>query len=311
MISVIVPVYNVENYLRPCLESLRAQTFCDFEALVVDDGSTDGSGTIIDEFVRADSRFRKISRINGGLSVARNTGIDYAAGDWLVFLDGDDMLFPDALRTMLSVAVGSDADVACFGWECGLEPGSGNIAGSAVRIKSALEAASDVLYRHDGMEPSACAKIFRRCLFDDMRFTEGIGYEDVDLIYRVLLEAGSVAVTDRKVYFYRQRPDSFMHVWQPRRLDILGVVDGIERYCGDNCPRLLTAARDRKFAAYFNIFMLAVKNGMDDVASQCWPVIRRYRRGSLFASRSRMKNRVGALVSYGGKRLTALIARFI
>ena len=101
MVSVIIPVYNSEKYLRQCLDSVLAQTCCDWEAILVDDGSTDSSGAICDEYAAADSRFRVRHGRNVGVSAARNTALDIARGEWLTVIDADDMLAPDALEQWL------------------------------------------------------------------------------------------------------------------------------------------------------------------------------------------------------------------
>ena len=100
-ISVVVPIYNVEEFLEPCLESLAAQTAGDFEAVLVDDGSTDSSGALAKAFARRDARFRVITQPNGGLSKARNTGLDATRSEFLHFLDSDDLLPPDAHELLL------------------------------------------------------------------------------------------------------------------------------------------------------------------------------------------------------------------
>src|SRR5204863_120826 len=111
-ISVVVPIYNVEAYLEPCLESLAAQTHTDFEAVLVDDGSTDGSAAIAEAFAQRDPRFRLVRQPNGGLSRARNTGIDHAKGEFLAFLDSDDMLPPNAYELLLGALDSTGSDFA-------------------------------------------------------------------------------------------------------------------------------------------------------------------------------------------------------
>lgn len=114
LISVIIPVYNVEQYLRECLDSVLAQTYSSYEVIMIDDGSTDRSGDICDEYAARDTRFRVIHKENGGLSVARNTGFDLSCGEYVYFLDSDDLLEPDALEELLSTMEGSNADFAFF-----------------------------------------------------------------------------------------------------------------------------------------------------------------------------------------------------
>ena len=114
LISVIIPVYNVENYLRECIESVLNQTFRDFEVILVDDGSTDSSGDICDEYVEKDERVTVIHQKNGGLSVARNTGLSEANGKYVYFLDSDDYISENALATLLNIAENDSSDIVFF-----------------------------------------------------------------------------------------------------------------------------------------------------------------------------------------------------
>ena len=135
-ISVVIPVYNTESYIADCLASIHGQTCRDFEAIIVDDGSTDGSAGIAKEFARDDSRFRIVSQENKGLSEARNAGIDVAQGDWITFVDSDDMLAPNFLQALLDAARSTGADIVCcakhFFGEGNLVAGNGKFADSGI-----------------------------------------------------------------------------------------------------------------------------------------------------------------------------------
>lgn len=116
IISIIVPVYNVEKYLRQCLDSITAQTFTDWECILVDDGSKDKSGSICDEYAKKDNRFKVIHKPNGGVSTARNMGLEKANGEWLTFCDSDDILEPDALEKYMNAVESSNADIIRAGY---------------------------------------------------------------------------------------------------------------------------------------------------------------------------------------------------
>lgn len=119
LVSVIVPVYNVEKYLRPCLDSILAQTYSDIELILIDDGSKDGSGKICDEYAAKDSRIRVLHKENGGVSRARNTGLDMAQGEFVTFIDGDDTVDVDYVGLMCREMVAGDFDVVRLSWERG------------------------------------------------------------------------------------------------------------------------------------------------------------------------------------------------
>lgn len=183
-ISVIVPVYDVEGYAGACITSLRAQTWQDFEAIIIDDGSTDGSADEIRDAIGGDPRFRVIRQDNQGLSKARNTGLDQARGAFIAFVDGDDRVAPDYLQRLLTVLREDGGDwVACAMQSCfpdGTVQSHSAIHGAAdlgqhpVPRRYALDSWSNII-RHF---PSAWNKLYRRELIGDLRFDEGTWYED-------------------------------------------------------------------------------------------------------------------------------------
>ncbi|MBO6248600.1 MAG: glycosyltransferase, partial [Bacteroidales bacterium] len=123
LISVIIPVFNGESYLRSCLESVLSQTLADFEAIVVDDGSTDGSSRICDEFSARDDRIRVIHQFNQGVSAARNAGLELATGQYIFFIDGDDTIVPETLESLYDAASDGDYDIAASGYSLVKETG--------------------------------------------------------------------------------------------------------------------------------------------------------------------------------------------
>lgn len=298
-ISVIVPVYNSRAFLQEALDSLSGQSFDDFEAIIVDDASTDDSAEISFEMTLKDSRFKLVRRENnGGLSAARNTGLDHACGRFIAFLDSDDMLRPDALASLHSAAIATKADIvsALFTDKPGFIKERHK---QRTMIFNSLEATENALYQKDILF-SACGKIYCANLFRDMRFREGTWYEDIDLNYRLLQKTRSVTFINKKLYYYRPNPQSFINNWSKGRLDVLDVTDRMFDELSENAPSLIKAAADRRFSAHFNILGLLYANSIKDKTTEgrCLKVIRSHRRTILLNRRSRMKNRVGALLSY-------------
>lgn len=289
LISIVIPIYNVEAYLRECLNSVMAQTCPDWECILIDDASTDGSRAIADEFCAADSRFRLITHAeNRGLSEARNSGLDAAKGDYVAFIDSDDYVSADFLQASLEEIADAEIVASAFDGTKGKEA-----------TYSACEALSLMLYQRSGVNSSFCGKLFDIKLFDSLRFTPGRTYEDLDLMDRVVRRARKVKFLNRTTYFYRQRPGSILHTWSPKRLDVLKVTEEIEaRLSAD--PELARAARARRFAANFNILLLLRKNGMKNSveAQECRARLKSLRRGVLVDSKARLKDRVGAMVAY-------------
>jgi len=312
IISVVIPVYNVGRYLRECLESVLAQTFRDIEIIVVDDGSTDESLSIARGFADNDGRVMVFTKPNGGLSSARNFGLSKVSGRFISFVDGDDCLYQDSLEIL---------------HEGMIRTGCRIVAGGFVRKQSvkssrskrwqrhdAYHANRDLLYQHS-LVPTAWGKLYDRSLFENHMFSEGIVYEDLDLMYRLVDEAGELAVTRDVVYFYRPNPLGTTGHFSPQRFDVLDVTRRIEEYMAERHPDLLPAARDRRLSANFNMLGLVAANCQhgeyEDVADSCWRLIREYRFASLADPRVRLKNKLGVMVSYCGRRVFEFFAKRI
>lgn len=311
MVSIIVPVYNREQYLCECVDSVLAQTFSDWELIIVDDGSTDSSGSIADRYAASDTRIRVYHVENGGLSSARNIGMDKSEGDFLSFVDADDAIHPQALQIMTEALDKERADMFVAGMHRGAHVSFSPIKSYETECLTPEGALESSLYQDGKLLHSAWSKLYRTATLKQQRFTKGIFYEDLDFFYRACGECKRIAVSQCDLYFYRDTPDSITNVWSDKRLDVLDVVDRIEDYIAGNLPALLPAARDRKLSANFNMFILAGANGRYDVADRCWKVIREYRFGSLTDSRVRLKNKAGILLSYLGRRVFTLIGKVL
>lgn len=210
-ISIIIPVYQVEQYLDRCVESVQNQTFGDYECILVDDGSRDRSGAMCDAYAAADARFRVIHKENGGLSSARNAAFPLTRGEYLCFLDSDDALHPRFLELMVSALESSGADLASaplqeFRTEAVDFP-------ELTRIDSAVmgqEEFIDHLFPNNfgRIGVTACGKLYRRHIFDAVRYPEGKIYEDLHVYLRVLLSCRKIAVLDEPLYYYYTNPAS-------------------------------------------------------------------------------------------------------
>ncbi|MDR0535802.1 MAG: glycosyltransferase [Puniceicoccales bacterium] len=200
LVSVIVPVYNVECYLRECLDSLLGQTFRDFEVVLVNDGSTDGSLRICEEYCeRAPDVFRLFSQKNGGLSSARNTGLERALGEYVCFVDSDDWVSSDFLAVLHEAALAVAADIVVCGY-------TAHHADGHLEILPGTDSRAPELRRQVLLGPTfACNKMFRRELFDGPsgRFLEGVCYEDLGTIPLLVARARQLAVCEAPVYHYR------------------------------------------------------------------------------------------------------------
>ncbi len=212
LVSMIVPVYCMEPYLRRCVDSLTAQTYQKVEIILVDDGSTDLSGAICDEYAAADDRVRVVHQPNAGVSVARNVGIEAARGRWLAFVDPDDWVSEELVSHLIGIARDADAELAV----CGLFRTSGEDTSAAlltgvVRALSSTEALKLYTGPTTSWMTSPCGKLFRAELFEGVRFPPGRRYEDEFTTYRLVDAARRVAVSDAELYNYFIRPGSATH----------------------------------------------------------------------------------------------------
>ena len=211
-ISVIVPIYNVQDYLEECLDSILRQDFSDYEVILVDDGSTDRSGTIAEEYAeRGGERVRVVHQANGGLGAARNTGIELAQGDYLTFVDSDDTIEPNMLSRLYEKAmeIPTGADIVIGGFYTVTEANQvvePILESLPCDRDMTLETNPELLMIH----PSACGKIYRRILFTEtgIRYPSRVWYEDIRTTPKVFTRASSFLYVDEPLYRYRLREGS-------------------------------------------------------------------------------------------------------
>ena len=210
LISVLVPVYNNEKYIGQCVESIIHQTFTNWELILVDDGSTDSSPSICDKYASDDCRIKVIHEENRGVASARNTGLDYAAGDWIMMVDGDDWISCDTLKKTFDKAVESNSDIVRFGvfYEYGKY--------SRVCIPEVLEHKSDyvcrMISRHYIL--SAWGNLVKAAIWRNInpRFTAGLDFgEDYSVTPRLFHEAEKIEILNQPLYHYRQNLSGYVH----------------------------------------------------------------------------------------------------
>ena len=210
LISVIVPIYNVEQYLHRCVDSILAQTYRNLEVILVDDGAKDTSGVICDSYAEKDSRVKVIHKENGGLSSARNAGIDIARGEFLAFVDSDDWIEPDTYAHLLERMLRFNVKLACGG-RYDVDGGTGEkTIGLCFRKEECVTGEELVrrIFTWDNCDSSACDKLYHRSLFEEYRYPLGKVCEDVPVTYLIVLKAGKAVLCDKPFYNYFHRPGS-------------------------------------------------------------------------------------------------------
>lgn len=315
MISVIIPTYNCAEYLVRSVSCALHQTFSDIEVIVVDDGSTDNSQPILAELAAADARLKVVTTPNRGVAAARNTGLNHASGEYLFFLDADDAIHEDALKTLHGIIETTGADVALGGHVKLPEkkaPGfssSLSVIASEVQLFDSQSLVRDILYQTSDADHSPWGKLYRRKLFDGLRFPEGKIYEDLLIIPQVLLRASSIALLPAPIYCYTVREKSLIHTVDIRKGDALEITRLLIPLMAEKSPELARAAADRHLSACFNILKIiplrSLKSGIESerklynqLLRQAREGVRRFRKDSLRDAHVRVKNRLAALISY-------------
>lgn len=235
-ISVIVPVYKVEPYLHQCVDSILGQRYRDFELILVDDGSPDGCPAICDEYARLDSRVRVIHKENGGLSSARNAGLDAATGKYVAFVDSDDWIDPDMLQIMMESIRSSEADMVLCGVSNYYDSQyHGDRNENDCCIYDRIIEQEDIpalLESQAWYYVIAWNKLYNCALFSDIRFPEGFIHEDAAVAHRIWGKCHRVGIVGKKLYHYRQRDNSIMgQAVSISRTDILSALADRIAYC--------------------------------------------------------------------------------
>lgn len=230
-VSVIVPVYNVENYLEKCLDSLVKQTLKDIEIIVVNDGSPDDSQKIIDKYVEKYDNVVGYKKKNGGLSDARNYGLKYANGDYISFVDSDDYIDSTMLEKMYLKAKKEKLDiVVCDNIEV--------YDDKFILKKSNFNYSKDVIKNYIISTPMACCRLYRKSIFDVVKFETGIYYEDLNLNPSLVKNTNKIGFLNEGLYYYVQRNNSIMNQtkFNDKLLDIFKVLANNKKLLFDKYP---------------------------------------------------------------------------
>ncbi len=304
-ISVIIPVYNVKPFLDTCLKSVAEQTYRDMEIILADDGSTDGSGAVCDEWAERDSRIRVIHKENGGLSSARNAGIEASSGDAVFFLDSDDYISPGCIGLCADLLTEYDADISIVQLRIVAEDNNAAAPGgdaAAVEVFDS-EGAIEASFYQIKFSCSAWGKLYRRQVIGGIRFPAGRYAEDLATCHLFMDNAKRIVFKDECGYFYRQRTNSIMHSFDPKRLDAIEWADAAAAFCAEKYPRIYNAALCRKFNASMHILLDLPAGGEehDRYKPEIWRAITSTRGYVLRNGNVRGREKAAALLSYFGE----------
>ncbi len=276
-ISVLVPVYKIEDYLCECIDSILAQTFTDFELILVDDGSPDQSGIICDNYAKTDSRIKVIHQQNSGISAARNAALDYSMGDYITFVDSDDVISIFYLEDLHNLLERYDADIVVCDSNSFRRLEEFNLAIRSDIKPIVLDKKEAVLSLYDTvpsrMSVTAWGKLFKRDLFSKVRFSLGKIHEDQYIIPIVIHGSSKVVWIRDGLYGYRIREDSIMHrAFSVKRYDDIEAVETCIAFFNSISEiELADAAVKRKSELMTFYSLLARKDGI------YWEIPKKYR----------------------------------
>jgi len=297
LISVVVPVYRAEAYLKPCVDSLLKQTYENLEIILIDDGSPDSCGAICDAYAEKDTRVRVIHQKNCGVSAARNAGVRQAAGEYVAFVDADDWADTEYLAHMLQCAKDRKADLVV----CRCET-TRTIDDQLVEL-TGEEAVRELLYQKL-FDTAPWSKLYRAEIVKEIPFPEGMFFEDLAVVCRMFGRAEKVVYSNQQMYHYRITPGSTMNSADVQKLrDELQAADMMYAYVREVWPQLEFAAACRRFSAYCQVLMKLPATGCDVERQKIWMVLKKDRAKVLRDRYARKKNRAAAVISYFGEGL--------
>lgn len=276
LVSVIIPVYNVEKYLGACMTCVCNQTYKNIEIIMVDDGAKDSSGSMCDSWKKEDNRIRVIHKKNGGLSDARNAGITLATGEYIVFIDSDDLVSEKLVEHLYNTMIKYHAHISiCDLVHCYPDKEFSYFDETKSLVYNAEDAICEMMYQTSFLY-AAGAKMYRRELFDSINFPVGLLYEDVAIMYKVFANADAIAYSDAKLYGYLHRENSITtKKFNRRDCDIINICNEQLTFAIKYSPKVYKAAQAYQVVGALRIYLNAPNTDefCDDI-KKCEELIR-------------------------------------
>ena len=298
-ISFIIPVFNTEEYVKKCIESVIDQTYKNIEIIVIDDGSTDNSLKICNEIGMKDNRIKIYHKENGGLSSARNYGIKKASGDYLYFLDSDDYIPLDSAEVLINISEKYNSDIVIGNYQKVYENQKAvtkedNI--SEIKEFNKYEAVKNMFYEID-FSTGAMMKLFKKELFNKIEFPLGKKYEDLATIYKVFFKAKRITYTNK-----------IGSINPLKNIDYLEIALEINKYVKDNVPELIKASEYKIFTASIELYLhfpnkMKLDKDQIKLKINLWNNVKKYRIQVLLDKNSSKKYKILSMVSFFGKSI--------
>ncbi|MDM0466714.1 glycosyltransferase [Clostridium perfringens] len=261
LITLIVPIYNVDKYLKRCIDSILCQSYENIEVILVNDGSSDCCGLICEEYKNNDNRIKVIHKENGGLSDARNVALDIAKGRYITFIDSDDFISKDYISYLLELLLNNNSDISVCNFQ--------EVYGSCINIKNEVsftksynsEDAIETMLYQNNFDHSAWGKLYKKELFKNIRFPKGRIYEDLAIIYNVFDKAKKITYGSEKKYFYYIREDSITNKeFNIKKLDLIYFSKKMVKFIDENYKSLYKASIRRDTISNFQVLQQILNN---------------------------------------------------
>lgn len=304
LISVIIPVYNVEKYLEKCVNSVLEQSYKELEIWLINDGSTDKSGVLCDLLGEKDSRIRVIHKENGGLSEARNVALDKMTGKYVTFVDSDDYITKDYIEFLYNLINEKNACISLCGFKKIYSYDQElDMLEKRVEVLEKKEAIKEYLYQRK-FTASAYCKLYKADLFSEIRYPLGFYYEDMAIICNLLDLAKRIVICNEQKYYYVQRNNSIMREqFNLKKMHRVEIAENIKNFICNNYPELIKAANARCFLATIQTFReIPFEQNYSREIDYLWSMIVTYRRGVIQDKNAKIVLKIIAICTLFGKR---------
>lgn len=313
LVSVIVPIYKVEKELEECVDSILAQTYQELEIILVDDGSPDKCGEMCDAYQEKEPRVTAYHKPNGGLSDARNYGTERCHGEYITYVDSDDILKPTFVEELMSLSLKYDAEMVVSPYQKFYNSEELKIEQEETEtgFVDTKEALRRLLYQNKVFHTGAHCKLYKREIFaGNIMYPVGFFYEDLATTYRLMMNCKNIAFTSRKLYGYRIRAESIMRLnnYSDKMLSCIPISRQFYSDITAAYPELTKAASSRAFSVNRAIYW-QIPSQYKDQRKRVWNEMKKYRKTVVFDGSARKREKCIAMFSYLGRGPMSLLAK--
>lgn len=299
LVSILIPAYNVEDYIEDCLKSVIKQSYENTEIIIVNDGSTDRTLDICKKYCKKDKRIVIINKKNGGVSEARNVALSKCNGNYIAFVDSDDVIDGDYINRLMCAIVDNNADVACCGYKkikkISAIAKKARYRNHQNKTFNNIEALESLLYQKE-LDTSLWDKIIKKSCFRGIKFNDVKIFEDLDVMYKIFGNSKKIVYVDDELYYYRIRPESLTNKKiSEDNLKVLDIVLTMKKNIVKKYPSLEGACNSRLLAVYF--YFIRKNNKKDDLYKECVAKIKELRKIVEKDEKISRRTKIGILIS--------------